>query len=117
MENNKSISKKMLLSGSLVAAAILGFAASQPASANPVSYHHMGTGEAVRSALTGNGAAASAMELACGAKKDSAGVKKGKEGKCGEGKCGEGKCGTDKKKGEKKGGKGHKPKSDTTKGA
>ncbi|WP_143310119.1 hypothetical protein [Chitinophaga vietnamensis] len=111
MENNKSINKKVLFSGSLVAGAILGLA-SLHVNANPASYTNLGTGAAVRDALTGNHTAANAIELACGAKKDSAAVGgKSKEGKCGQGKCGEGKCGD--KKG--KGGKGHKAKKDSTK--
>ncbi|CAL1519713.1 hypothetical protein [Chitinophaga sp. MM2321] len=110
MENNKSISKKVLFSGSLVASAILGLASLQ-ISANPVSYTNMGAGAAVRSALTGNTTTANSIELSCGAKKDSSAVGKTKEGKCGQGKCGEGKCGNKK---DKKGGK-EKPKADTTK--
>ena len=112
MENNKSISKKVLFSGSLVASAILGLAALQTTAANPVSYTTMGSGAAVRSALTGAATTANAVELACGTKKDSSAAKT-KEGKCGEGKCGEGKCG-----GSKKGKKSTKPakaKSDSTK--
>jgi uncharacterized low-complexity protein len=107
MENNKSISKKVLFSGSLVASAILGLASLQ-VSAKPVSFTDMGSGAAVRSALTGAATTANAIELACGAKKDST-AGKTKEGKCGQGKCGEGKCGN--KKGAKKG----KHKADSTK--
>jgi uncharacterized low-complexity protein len=104
MKNNK-----VLFSGSLVASAILGLAALQ-VSAKPVSYTNLGSGAAVRNALTGTTAtAANTMELACGAKKDSASAGKAKDGKCGQGKCGEGKCGN------KKGKKGGKHKSDSTK--
>ncbi|MBO9732180.1 MAG: hypothetical protein J7623_26295 [Chitinophaga sp.] len=110
MKSNNSISKKVLFSGSLVASAILGLASLQ-VSAKPVSYTNLGSGAAVRNALTGTaGTAANTMELACGAKKDSASAGKSKEGKCGQGKCGEGKCGN--KKGAKK---GTKKGSDTTK--
>jgi uncharacterized low-complexity protein len=110
MKNNNPISKKVLFSGSLVAGAILGMAALQ-VNARPASYTNLGSGAAVRNALTGtNGNAANTIELACGAKKDSASAGKTKEGKCGQGKCGEGKCGD--KKGGKKGGKA---KSDSTK--
>lgn len=104
MKNNK-----ILFSGSLVASAILGLAALQ-VSAKPVSYTNLGSGAAVRNALAGTATTANTIELACGAKKDSASAGKAKDGKCGQGKCGEGKCGN--KKGGKKGGK---PKSDSTK--
>ncbi|MCW3463890.1 hypothetical protein [Chitinophaga nivalis] len=102
MKNNSSISKKVLISGSLVASAILGLAAVH-ATANPVSYTDLGTGAAVRNALTGTPMPANTLELSCGAKKDS--TAKTKEGKCGQGKCGEGKCGGHKKGKDKKGGK------------
>ncbi|PSL46572.1 hypothetical protein CLV51_103553 [Chitinophaga niastensis] len=108
MKNNNSISKKVLFSGSLVASAILGLATLQ-VSAKPVSYTNMGSGAAVRSALTGAATtAANSIELSCGAKKDSTAAGKMKEGKCGQGKCGEGKCGN------KKGGKKGKHKADST---
>lgn len=104
MKNNK-----VLFSGSLVASAILGLATLQ-VSAKPVSYTNLGSGAAVRNALTGTTAtAANTMELACGAKKDSASAGKAKDGKCGQGKCGESKCGN------KKGKKGGKHKGDSTK--
>ncbi|SHL69076.1 hypothetical protein SAMN05444266_104418 [Chitinophaga jiangningensis] len=96
---NKKISKKVLFSGSLVAGAIMGLTAF--ANANPVNYSDMGNGAAVRTALTGASSHVNAIELACGATKDS--TMKSKEGKCGEGKCGEGKCGG--KKGSKEKGK------------
>lgn len=109
MKNNNPISKKVLISGSLVAGAILGMAALQ-VTARPVSYTNLGSGAAVRNALTGtSNTAANTIELACGAKKDSASAGKTKEGKCGQGKCGESKCGN------KKGKKGGKAKSDSTK--
>ncbi|HWV66165.1 hypothetical protein [Chitinophaga sp.] len=109
MKNNNPISKKVLFSGSLVAGAILGMAALQ-VTATPVGYTDLGSGAAVRNALTGaSGNTANAIELACGAKKDSATAGKSKEGKCGQGKCGEGKCG------DKKGKKGDKHKKDTSK--
>ncbi|MFB6454673.1 hypothetical protein ACE38W_05320 [Chitinophaga sp. Hz27] len=108
---NKSMDKKVLLSGSLVAGAILSLATI--ANANPVNYTNLGSGAAVRSALTGTSANVAGLELNCGAKKDS--VHKAKEGKCGQGKCGEGKCGG--KKGGKggKGGKGKGMAKDSTK--
>ncbi|MGF6846995.1 putative low-complexity protein [Chitinophaga sp. W3I9] len=109
MKNNNPISKKVLFSGSLVAGAILGMAALQ-VTATPGSYTNLGSGAAVRSTLTGaSGNTANAIELSCGAKKDSAAAGKTKEGKCGQGKCGEGKCG------DKKGKKGDKHKKDSTK--
>lgn len=107
----KSINKKVLFSGSLVASAILGLTALQSTAANPVSYTNLGSGAAVRSVLTGHSSAVSAVELACSNHKDS--TMKSKEGKCSPGKCAQGKCVGAPKKG-KKGGKG-KPAADTTK--
>jgi uncharacterized low-complexity protein len=105
MKNNNTINKKVLFSGSLVAGAIMGLASLQ-VSAAPVSYTDLGSGAAVRNALTGaSGASANSIELACGAKKDSTSAGKTKEGKCGQGKCGEGKCGNKKGGGKKDGGK------------
>lgn len=113
MKNNKAINKNVLFSGSLVAGAIMGLASLQ-VSAKPVSYTNLGSGAAVRNALTGtSGTTASAIELNCGAKKDSASAGKSKDSKCGQGKCGEGKCGN--KKGEKKGEAKGKAKPTTTK--
>ncbi|SKA41390.1 hypothetical protein SAMN04488128_105430 [Chitinophaga eiseniae] len=106
---NKSISKKVLFSGSLVASAILGLTALQT-NANPVSYTNLGSGAAVRSVLTGTASAVNTVELACS--KDSS-TAKSKEHKCAQGKCAEGKCVGDPKKA--KGKKGDKHKSDTTK--
>ncbi|MBC9914369.1 hypothetical protein [Chitinophaga varians] len=105
---NKSISKKVLFSGSLVASAILGLTALQT-NANPVSYTNLGSGAAVRSVLTGTASSVNTVELACS--KDSSAAKS-KEHKCAQGKCAEGKCVGAPKKGKKAGGK-HK--SDTTK--
>ncbi|ASZ11817.1 hypothetical protein KTO58_15820 [Chitinophaga pendula] len=94
--------KKGLLSGSLVAGALLA-AVTLPVSATPAfHFNELGSGATVRTNLLEEKASTSrALELKCGEKKDSAKVK-GKEGKCGEGKCGEGKCGGKKKKGNKK---------------
>ncbi|MBC9930076.1 hypothetical protein [Chitinophaga qingshengii] len=105
---NKSINKKMLFSGSLVASAILGLTALQT-NANPVSYTNLGSGAAVRSVLTGTASAVNTVELACS--KDSSAAKS-KEHKCAQGKCAEGKCVGAPKKGKKAGGK-HK--ADSTK--
>jgi uncharacterized low-complexity protein len=97
MENKK----KSLLTGSLLAGALLGMASLQ-ADASPLfRFDELGSGATVRNQLMdGNNTAARALELKCG--KDSTGAKaKGKEGKCGaEGKCGEGKCGGKKGKGK-----------------
>ncbi len=79
MKNNNPISKKVLFSGSLVAGAILGMAALQ-VTASPGSYTNLSSGAAVRSTLTGaSGNAANAIELSCGAKKDSAAAGKTKK--------------------------------------
>lgn len=90
--------KKVMLTGTVIASAILGLTAVQ-ASAN-AGYTHLGTGAEVRAKLTGHNTA-NTLELACGAKKDSASAGKTKEGKCAQGKCGEAKCGN-KKDGKKK---------------
>ena len=92
--------KKVLLTGSLLAGALLATANLNANAADLLRFKDQGTGESVRARLMDAGSAARSLELNCGAKKDSAGVKKGKDGKCGEGKCGEGKCG-DKKKAAK----------------
>lgn len=96
MENKK----KVLLTGSLLAGALLATANLNANATDLLRFKDLGTGESVRARLMDAGSAARSLELNCGAKKDSAGVKKGKDGKCGEGKCGEGKCG-DKKKAAK----------------
>jgi uncharacterized low-complexity protein len=105
MENKK----KVLLTGSLLAGALLATVNLQANAADLFRFNNLGTGEAVRTRLLDGASHARTLELACGEKKDSASMKKGKDGKCGEGKCGEGKCG-DKKKGGKK-----KMKADSTK--
>ncbi len=102
---NKSVNKKVIFSGSLVAGAILGLATL--ANANPVSYTNMGSGTSVRSALTGNGHIMTA-EMKCSGKDSTA---KTKEGKCTAGKCTAGKCAGHKKGGK---GKGTKPMKDST---
>jgi uncharacterized low-complexity protein len=106
MENKK----KVLLTGSLLAGALLATANLNANAADLFRFKDLGTGESVRARLMDGNSDARSLELNCGAKKDSAGVKKGKDGKCGEGKCGEGKCG-DKKKKAKKDSTGAKPKA------
>ena len=93
--------KKVLFTGSLLAGALLATANLNANAADLLRFKDLGTGESVRARLMDNGSNARSLELNCGAKKDSAGVKKGKDGKCGEGKCGEGKCGDKKKKAKK----------------
>lgn len=97
MENKK----KVLLTGSLLAGALLATANLNANAADLFRFKDLGTGESVRSRLLDGNTDTRSLELNCGAKKDSAGVKKGKDGKCGEGKCGEGKCGDKKKKAKK----------------
>jgi uncharacterized low-complexity protein len=106
MENKK----KVLLTGSLLAGALLATANLNANPADLFRFKDLGTGESVRARLMDGNSDARSLELNCGAKKDSAGVKKGKDGKCGEGKCGEGKCG-DKKKKAKKDSTSAKPKA------
>ncbi len=97
--NNK---KKVFLTGSLLAGALMATANLNANAADLFSFNNLGNGEAVRARLMDGGSHARSLELACGEKKDSASMKKGKDGKCGEGKCGEGKCGDKKKAGDKK---------------
>ncbi|GAA0564906.1 HvfA family oxazolone/thioamide-modified RiPP metallophore [Chitinophaga japonensis] len=110
MENKK----KALLTGSLLAGALMATASLQANAATDLfRFDNLGTGEAVRSRLLEGNSHARSLELNCGEKKDSTSMKKkGKEGKCGEGKCGEGKCGEKKKdKKMKKDSTAVKPKS------
>jgi len=109
MENKK----KALLTGSLLAGALMATASLQAGAGTDLfRFDNLGTGEAVRSRLLEGHRHASSLELNCGEKKDSTSMKKGKEGKCGEGKCGEGKCGEKKKdKKEKKDSTAVKPRS------
>lgn len=117
MNNQKTTGKKILLSGSLVAGAIMGLVSLQTQAAPAVTYTDLGSGAAVRNVLLGDHGTTNALEISCGAKKDSTAKGKSKEHKCGEGKCGEGKCGGKKDKAKDKGGKGkgEKPAKDTTK--
>ncbi|HEU4554641.1 MAG TPA: hypothetical protein VFS25_17475 [Chitinophaga sp.] len=94
MENKK----KVLLTSSLLAGALLATANMQANAADLFRFNNLGNGEAVRTRLMDDAGHARTMELNCGAKKDSTSMKKGKDGKCGEGKCGEGKCGDKKSK-------------------
>jgi len=104
MENKKSI-----LSGSVIASAILALS-SPTANATALSnFSSLGSGAEVRSELLGNPASAiNAFELKCSAKdaKDGdAKDAKAKDGKAKDGKCGEGKCGDKKKDAKAKDGK------------
>lgn len=113
MQQNKTSNKKVIFSGSLVAAAILGLTAMQTNASPITTYANLGSGAAVRNVLLGGTNAGNTFELKCGEKKDSTGkakdakcgekkAGKAKDGKCGEGKCGEGKCGSKKAKKAKK---------------
>lgn len=113
MQQNKTSNKKLIFSGSLVAAAILGLTAVQGNATPVTTYAHLGSGAEVRNALLGGSNTGNVLELKCGEKKDSTGkakdakcgaskASKTKDGKCGEGKCGEGKCGSKKGKKAKK---------------
>jgi uncharacterized low-complexity protein len=92
--------KKALLTGSLIAGALMATVNLNANAADLFRFNNLGTGESVRARLMDGNSHARSLELACGEKKDSAGVKKGKDGKCGEGKCGD-----KKKKGTKAKGK------------
>lgn len=94
--------KKTILSGSVIASAILAVSGTNVSATSLTDFNTLGSGAEVRSSLLGNPAdAINAFELACGEKKDG----KAKEAKCGEGKkkeakdekaaeakCGEGKA-------------------------
>ena len=111
MGNTNNTSKKLLLTGSIIAGALLGVGA--PKTINAVDlfdYHNLGTGAELRSLLL-NTSAERNLEMKCGNKSDSksdakpASDTKTKDAKCGEGKNGdkkmEGKA-KDAKCGEKK---------------
>ena len=112
--------KKTILSGSVIASAILAVSGTNVNAASLTSFNTLGSGAEVRSGLLGNPAdAINAYELNCAAKdakskEASCGEKKdgkAKEASCGEhkksetktegkakdAKCGEGKCGEHKK--------------------
>lgn len=117
----KNFKKNSLLTGSIVAGALLSV--SNVEAANLLDFQFLGTGAQLRSQLLSNAFTSSlvtsaeglkSIEATCGDKKDDAKAKdatcgankkaeaKAKDGKCGEGKCGEGKCGGKKaKKGKK----------------
>jgi uncharacterized low-complexity protein len=102
---NKMImkNKKTILSGSVIASAILAVSGTNVGATSLTDFNTLGSGAEVRSSLLGNPAdAINAFELACGEKKDakakeaSCGEKKdgkAKEAKCGEGKAKDAKCG------------------------
>ena len=93
--------KKNILTGSIVAGALLAVTGFNANAANLFSYSNLGTGEAVRTNLLNRENSSKMFELSCGEKKaasDSSMSNKMKDGKCGEGKCGEGKCGDKMKK-------------------
>ena len=110
--------KKSILTGSLIASAIVACSSFTTNAAEAFHHSTLGSSGEVRTNLSGN--TNHTLELNCGAKsgttsptkkdgkcgkkmkKDGKCGKKMKEGKCGEGKCGEGKCGKDKKKEDKK---------------
>jgi uncharacterized low-complexity protein len=82
--------KKTILSGSVIASAILAVSGTNVGATSLTDFNTLGSGSEVRSNLLGNPAdAINAFELACGEKKDA----KGAEAKCGEGKAKDAKCG------------------------
>ena len=96
MKNNK----KSILTGSMIAGALIGLSSVGSNAATLSAYSALGSGSEVRSELLSvSKSSAAALELTCGEKKDT----KTTEGKSTEGKCGEGKCGEGKKGKEKKG--------------
>jgi len=98
MENKKSI-----LTGLVIASAILGLSNISANATTLTNYSSLGSGSELRAELLGKAATSlKAIELGCGEKKDAKGkdcskakdgkkCEKGKDGKCGEGKCGDSK--------------------------
>lgn len=73
--------KKTILSGSVIASAILAISGTNVGATSLTDFNTLGSGAEVRSSLLGNPAdAMNAFELACGEKKDA----KAKEATCGE---------------------------------
>ena len=111
MGNTNNTSKKLLLTGSIIAGALLGVGAPKTINAaNLFDYHNLGSGSELRSLLLNNSAERN-LEMKCGNKSDSksdakpASDAKTKDAKCGEGKCGDKKMESkakDAKCGEKK---------------
>ena len=111
MGNTNNTSKKLLLTGSIIAGALLGVGAPKTINAaNLFDYHNLGSGSELRSLLL-NTSAERNLEMKCGNKSDSksdakpASDAKTKDAKCGEGKCGDKKMESkakDAKCGEKK---------------
>lgn len=111
MGNTNNTSKKLLLTGSIIAGALLGVGAPRTINAaNLFDYHNLGSGSELRSLLLNNSAERN-LEMKCGNKSDSksdakpASDAKTKDAKCGEGKCGDKKMESkakDAKCGEKK---------------
>jgi hypothetical protein len=101
---NKKImkNKKTILSGSVIASAILAVSGTNVGATSLTDFNTLGSGAEVRSSLLGNPAdAINAFELACGEKKDA----KAKEATCGEKKDAKGaeaKCGEHKTDGKAK---------------
>ena len=111
MGNTNNTSKKLLLTGSIIAGTLLGVGAPRTINAaNLFDYHNLGSGSELRSLLLNNSAERN-LEMKCGNKSDSksdakpASDAKTKDAKCGEGKCGDKKMESkakDAKCGEKK---------------
>ena len=109
MNHEKKNTKRTILTGSIIAGALLTF--SVTTNARPIS-QVMGSGAEVRGEIIDlnlNSSVNNLLELKCGAEtgsskkaeaKPASSKKEGKatEAKCGEGKCGEGKCGSADKK-------------------
>lgn len=115
MQNQYKNTKRILLTGSILAGAIFGTGVPRTLSAeNLFNYNGLGSGSELRTSLL-NSSPNRNLEMKCGNKSDSKDPKsndsKTKDAKCGDkkmsdskakdGKCGEGKCG-DKKMGDVK---------------
>ncbi|MCL6098224.1 MAG: hypothetical protein M1391_06595, partial [Bacteroidetes bacterium] len=111
MGNTNNTSKKLLLTGSIIAGSLIGIGAPKTINAaNLFDYHNLGSGSELRLLLL-NTSAERNLEMKCGNKSDSksdakpASDAKSKDAKCGEGKCGDKKMESkakDAKCGEKK---------------
>lgn len=113
--------KKHLLTGTLIAGAVIGTAGLSANTNSLFAFDELGSGSEIRTTLAtqsiSDDAGVYSLEMKCGeeSKKTKKAKKtddKSKEAKCGEGKCGEGKCGTDKKDSKTKDAKAEDKKSE-----
>ncbi|PKL84318.1 MAG: hypothetical protein CVV24_00475 [Ignavibacteriae bacterium HGW-Ignavibacteriae-3] len=97
MQNHYKNTKRILVTGSIIAGAIFGAGApSTLNAANLFDFNNLGSGAELRASLL-NTSPERTLEMKCGNKSDSKSPKaddpKAKDSKAKDGKCGEGKCG------------------------